>query len=158
MPTSGKVKKRLLKVLPKLHNNYNATILELGSGWGTLAFPLAKAYPYHQVIGYETSPIPYAYSKLLLQFSKTRNLRFEYTDFFNVNFQNAILVVCYLYPGAMDKLKDKFERELQPGTIVISHTFAIHGWTQDAIVHVDDLYKTPIYVYTIKREELKLPP
>ncbi len=34
-------------------------------------------------------------------------------DFFNVDLKDAGLVVCYLYPGAMERLKDKFEKDCE---------------------------------------------
>ncbi len=62
---------------------------------------------------------------------------------------NASLVVCYLYSGAMQRLKTKFESELALETYVLSHTFAIPGWTRIHCVKVADLYQTPMYLYQI---------
>lgn len=137
MPTSPKVQKALLSSLPV---HLEGTILELGSGWGTLAFALAKRYPNTQVIGYETSLIPYLFSLLL----RRQNLVFKRKDFFNEPL-NATLAVCYLYPAAMQRLKQKLEKE---GKIaIITHTFAVNGWKATKIIEVNDLYKTRIYLY-----------
>lgn len=144
MPTSPKVKKQLFQILPK---GIQGKIVDLGAGWGTLTFPLAEFYPDQQVIGYESSPIPFVYTKLAQQMARISNLKIVYADFFKINLGEAGLVVCYLYPGAMKKLKDKFEAELKPGTVVISHTFAVPDWSPKQVIHTDDLYKTPIYIY-----------
>ncbi len=144
MPTSLKVKKGLFELLPE---KVEGDVYELGSGWGTLVFPLAVRYPETHVIGYETSLIPYWISYgFLLAFPK-RNLALKRQDFFQVDLKGAHLIVCFLYPGAMEKLKEKFEKELQPGTLIVSNTFAIPGWKPIQIQEVKDLYRTKIYLY-----------
>lgn len=148
MPTSTKVKKILLsKALPI---PLEGPIVELGSGWGTLAFSLAERYPQSKVIGFETSFVPYWASKFLLFFYSFPHLHLLRQDFFQADLRDAALVICYLYPEAMRKLKLKFEKELKAGTWVISHTFAIPEWTPLAIYPVKDLYQTKIYVYQFK--------
>ena len=143
MPTSTKIKRALFEALPE---HLEGAIVELGSGWGTLCFPLAKRYPNCQVIGYETSPIPYAVSKLLQLLIKQKNVRFERKDFFKEHLSGASMAICYLYPTAMENLKEKLEKE---GRIaVVSHTFRIPGWMPTKTIEVKDLYHTKIYFYS----------
>jgi 16S rRNA A1518/A1519 N6-dimethyltransferase RsmA/KsgA/DIM1 with predicted DNA glycosylase/AP lyase activity len=144
MPTLPKVKRKLFKMLPEISSG---EIAELGSGWGTLAFILAKKYPSLKVIGYEISPVPFFYSNLIAKIYSYPNLTLIRQDFFHSSFKDKKLVVCYLYPAAMEKLKAKFEKELSPEAYVISHTFAIPGWKPLVIEHASDLYHTPIYLY-----------
>lgn len=144
MPTSIRVRKKLLKILPK---EIQGTIYELGSGWGTLIVPLALQYPSSAIIGYETSPIPYIASKIWASVRDLKNLKIYKKNFLDTPLKSATLVICYLYPSAMEKLKTKFHKELVPGTWVVSHTFAIADWLPLSIYEVDDLYKTKIYVY-----------
>jgi len=146
MPTAKKVKRALLTTLPPACSGH---IYELGSAWGTLALALAKKYPQSQIWGYETSPIPYFLSRLIQHYSTPTNLTFVRQDFFAVDLSKAKLIVCYLYPTCMQRLKAKFEKELHPDTLVASHTFAIPGWKAEKIVEVDDLYKTKVYLYKI---------
>lgn len=145
MPTSLKAKKCLLEALPKL----SGIVYELGSGWGTLAFPIASRHPDVLVIGYETSPFPYFYSKILSLLKRLPNLKLIRKDFFKISLTDASVVVCYLYPGAMQKLKVKFSEELKPGTLIISNTFAIPGWRPEKVIVVKDLYRSRIYIYKI---------
>jgi hypothetical protein len=144
MPSSYKAKKQLLMALP---NNIEGPIYELGAGWGTLAFPLAKQHPLCQVLAFEVSPIPWLYLKLRKLISKQKNITIIRKDFFKTNLSHAQVIVCYLYPKAMERLKAKFETELTPGTIILSNTFAIPQWTPIEIYELDDLYKTKIYKY-----------
>lgn len=147
MPTSRKAKNFLFSCLPG--DLPLGTIFELGSGWGTLAFPLAVHYPSHIICAYEHSPVPYLFSKLLAWMQRPSLLSFRRCDFFSVSLHDSTLIVCYLCPEAMKKLKAKFEKELKPGTWVVSNTFAIPDWKPETICEVNDLYHTKIYVYKV---------
>ena len=71
------------------------------------------------------------------------NLRLQRRNFWKEPLSDAGLIVCYLFPKAMTRLKD----HIPPDTLVLSHTFAIPGWQPIATLVADDLYKTPIYLY-----------
>lgn len=146
MPTSFKAKKCLFDHLPK---EVCGTIYELGSGWGTLALPLARRYPHCQVVGFESSPFPFWISLARQHLSRLKNLSLRRQNFFQANLSDAELIVCYLYPGAMAKLKMKFHVELKPGTWIISNTFAIPGWNPQEVYEIEDIYRTKIYVYRV---------
>lgn len=144
MPTAPKAKRVLLSNLPSYRQG---TLYELGSGWGTLAFPLAKKYPNCSVVAYENSFVPYYFSRLRLCFSRHKNLHIKKQDFFNKDLSQASMIVCYLYPRAMQKLKKKFETELKKGTLVVSNTFSIPGWTPYKTYEIKDIYHSKIYMY-----------
>jgi hypothetical protein len=144
MPTTNKTKEALYSLLPYLDEGI---VYELGSGWGSLLISLAKFYPNCSVVGYETSPIPYYVSTFIVWAIRLNNIDLHKKDFFAIPLSEASIVVCYLYPGAMSKLKLKFEKELRPGTLIISNTFAIPGWTPAAIAESKDLYRTKVYLY-----------
>lgn len=146
MPTSPLAKKRIMEALPL---KVDGVIYELGSGWGTLVFPLAKKYPNCRVIGIESSPVPYYFSKFRQLFMPVRNLELLRCNLMEISIKDAGLVVCYLYPGAMNKLKTKFEKELKPGTWVLSNTFAVPGWDPYRAYDIGDIYSTKIYLYHI---------
>jgi hypothetical protein len=146
MPTSPKVKQALLGNLPVIASG---TIFELGSGWGTLAFPLANQYPSCKIMAYENSPIPFLFSKIRHFICKKNNLEFENKNFFHADLQDAKMIICFLYPGAMNKLQTKLKQELCSGTWIISHTFALPGWLPEKVIEVQDLYHTKIYLYKV---------
>ena len=140
-PTSSKIRAVLFSLLPEVEKG---TIIELGSGWGNLAFPLSKKYPHCKVIGYENSPVPFLFSALL---NHRSNLKIVRGDFFEKSLADASIVVCYLFPKGMKRLKDKLKKELRSGTQVITHTHPIPGWEPKEIIDVDDLQKSTIYIY-----------
>jgi hypothetical protein len=150
MPTSGRVRRQVLSLLPE---GMEGTVLELGSGWGTLAFALADRCPRARVVAFELSPVPYAFAWLRQRLAPRPNLHLVREDFFRARFSGASAVVCYLYPGAMTRLGPKLSEELAPGTRILSHTFALRGWKPVQTRVVDDLYRTPVYLYEVPGRE-----
>lgn len=148
-PTFDKAKQGVLGLLAR--KKISGNIYELGSGWGTLAFALAKQYAHCNVIGYENSIVPYLFSQICNLFTGCRNLKMVCKDFYATPLNDADLVVCYLYTGAMEKLRTKFERELKKGAIVVSHTFAVPYWRPVEEIVVDDIYRTKVYLYVVGR-------
>ncbi len=146
MPTAPKVRRQLLSLVPP---ELEGTVLELGSGWGTLAFALADRCPRAQVVAFELSPLPYAFSRLRQRLAPRPNLRLVRADFLRAPFSGASLVVCYLFPGAMTRLAPKLLAELPPGARILSSTFALRGWKPLRTLTVDDLYRTPVYLYEV---------
>lgn len=149
MPTSNKVKRHLMTLLDQ--EIIHSRIYDLGSGWGTLAVALADKYGDCCVTGFENSMVPYLVSLLRSRRAHHRNLTIARENFFNQPLNDADLVVCYLYPGAMEKLKIKFENELKVNTVVVSNTFAIPSWLPVKKIVVDDLYRTHLYLYIVGR-------
>jgi hypothetical protein len=148
VPTSPRVRRQLLKMCPELPPG--STVVELGSGWGTLAFSLARHYPSCTIIAYEISPIPWLYSQLRLWLRPQPNLILCRRDFFSEDLSKAQLVVCYLYPGAMRQLSSKLSQELRPGANVLSHTFSLPGWVPSSVETADDIYHTSVYLYACR--------
>lgn len=135
MPSSRKAQQAIGDLLPEV----DGPVYELGSGWGNLLGVLER---YSDVTAFELSPVPFAVAWLFAP----KHVRVLRKDFFEEDLSKAKLVVCYLYPGAMARLKDKFDKELHD-CWVISNTFAVPGWTPEQVVVLDDWYKTKVYLY-----------
>ena len=135
-PTSRRVADLIDQLLPEV----DGPVVELGSGWGGMARRLQKRYP--KTLAYERSPLPWLVSRL-------RGVRVKRREFFGQSLEGASLVFAYLYPKAMERLKEKLENELAKGAWVISHTFAVPGWQPVHVEMADDLYRTPVYIYRI---------
>ena len=142
VPTSLKVKTKLLTNLPEVKTG---TLVELGAGWGSLLSPLSNQLIDFKIVGYENSPICFLFLKM--RFWKRPFVQLLCEDFWKADLKGSSIVVCYLYHDAMERLKEKLERELEAGTWVITHTFAIPQWTPQKTVFADDIYRTPIYYY-----------
>ncbi|MCH9613205.1 MAG: hypothetical protein SP1CHLAM54_02020 [Chlamydiia bacterium] len=139
MPTNLKARKALRKHLP---TSIKGAAYELGSGFGSV-LPLLKKR-YQNVVGFETSPVPYLFSRVL-----HKNVHRE--DFFDVDLSDAGLVYCYLFPGAMKRLKEKFLEELRPGTHIFSNAFSMPQWTPTAIYPIEDIYHSNLYHWILPK-------
>ena len=49
-------------------------------------------------------------------------------------------MTAFLWPGAMERLRAKFESELRPGTRVVSHHHAIPGGRRRAVYAPNDVF------------------
>ena len=127
-------------------------VYELGSGWENLAMALAKRFPERAVVGYELSPLPWLVSRLLLRLRPRPNLALHRADFMAADLSDAALVVCYLYPGAMRRLREKLERELPADALVVSNAFLVPGWQPNSVRHAADQYETAVYLYRMPPE------
>lgn len=146
-PTSLKQRKVIFKLIKKSVPSFQGTIYELGSGFFPLSYQAAKLFPNNQVIAYESSFIPFLFSKIYLLIYPLENLKIIHQNFFNISLNQGKLFLCYLYPEAMKRLKTKFEDELTKDCYIISNTFALPQKKPEKVIQADDLYKTKIYLY-----------
>lgn len=144
MPSTHKATVAMWALLPE---SIEGAIYDLGSGWGTLLFPFAKRYPTNIIKGYECSLLPYLFSKVWKWWISADCVEIYRRDFYEESLDDASVVVCYLFPGAMHRLKEKWEKELDRPLIVISNTFAIPGKIPLKVVDLDDFYRTKVYLY-----------
>ncbi|MBM6616542.1 methyltransferase [Bacillus suaedaesalsae] len=143
-PSSPKVVKELLLHLP---SQSPKLIAELGAGFGTLVFSIAKKYPKTPIIAYENSFLPWLYMKLRLFLFPIRNVTVLYKDFFKEDLTKFDCIICYLHRDGMIKLQHKFSEELRKGTSIYTHTFSIPSWTEKEKWQAPDLYRATIYHY-----------
>jgi tRNA A58 N-methylase Trm61 len=71
------------------------------------------------------------------------------SDMFNVNLTEADVVYLYLTTSANEKLKPKMEKELRPGTRIVSHDFRIPGWevkTTEQVLDYAEVHMIHLYV------------
>jgi hypothetical protein len=150
-PTSPRVCRAMMSVLPRRlpRGDGGGEIYELGSGWGGNAITLAATFPNHHITGIELSPIPWLVARLRLIGRQRSNVSFVRGDFLTCDLSDAALVVCYLAGAQMISLRPKLEADLAPGSLVLTHTFAMPGWQPLDTVHADDIYRSPVYLYEL---------
>lgn len=147
MPSTPKTVRAMIALLNE--GEIGGQILELGSGWGHVAVALAMAFPSAKVVAIENSWIPFWVSWLLSGAGLRKNLSFQRADFYQFPLVEADVLVCYLFPGAMDRLQDKILRECKDGCIIVSNTFAMPGWTAMRQIRLGGLWNTHLYVYRV---------
>jgi predicted O-methyltransferase YrrM len=82
------------------------------------------------VDGIELAPLPWLVSRLRAALSGSR-ARFLRADYETVNFGHYDIVFAYLSPAAMAGLWRKAEKEMRPGSILLSYEFDIPGRMPD---------------------------
>ena len=146
MPSSNKAYRAIATLVDKTGSG---PIVDLGSGWGNFVIRIAKKHPQRQVIGYELSVLPWLISILLKKLFGLKNLTLHRQNFYNVDLPPSSVLVCYLFPVAMERIKDKLQLEQADISFLISNSFALPSWQPLKVVQVDDFYKSPIYLYKI---------
>jgi hypothetical protein len=68
----------------------------------------------------------------------------------HADLSDADVIYCYQASGAIQQLRDKFDRELKPGTIVISNTYTIERWLSPTVVPLSQgIITRNIYLYEV---------
>jgi hypothetical protein len=146
MPSSSKAYDTMMRLVDETGSG---TIIDLGSGWGNFVIRIAKRNPHRQVIGYELSLLPWITSTLLKKGLGLQNLILHRQNFYNVTLADTSVLVCYLYPEAMEKINNKLLLEQPKVDFLISNNFALPSWQSYKVIPLDDFYKSPIYLYKI---------
>jgi len=124
------------------------TIIDLGSGRGELTRFIARAIPHATVIGIEMAKIPFWQSVMLQRWFGPKNLSYQCLDFFPYDCSHVDAVVFYLSGPFARRVGEKLWNELQPGALVISHTFALEApWQPAEVLNFRSPFKEVIYVY-----------
>ena len=148
MPSSKKAYKAMLALADETGTG---PIVDFGSGWGNFVISMAKHNPQRQVIGYELSLLPWLSSRLLKKIGRLNNLTLYRQNFYQVNLPATAVIVCYLYPQAMHKIKHKLLAEQTKADFLISNYFALPSCQPEKIIRLDDFYKSPVYLYKVAK-------
>ncbi len=66
---------------------------------------------------------------------KYKNITIKLKNFFKEDLSHADIVITYLYPGLLDALLEKLERELRAGTLLYSFDFAFSKKEPEHVEH-----------------------
>lgn len=152
MPSSRKAHRQVVRLLRQSNDltSSKRQLIDCGSGWGNLAFKLARHFPEDKVVGFELSRLPWLFSTLAARTMGLKNLCFIRADFLKQDLSTADVLVCYLHPEGMKKLNHKLTSvpsEYQQQ--LISIYFALPHRTPEYQKQLTDLYRTPIYQYQL---------
>jgi hypothetical protein len=126
------------------------TLLDIGSGTGSLVRRLGRLRPDWQIHGIETAPAPYWLSRHACR--NLPNTHLKRGDFWQDSLKDFDVVYAFLSPVPMPALWAKAVREMRPGSWLVSNSFEIARATPANIVSVGDGRGTRLYCYRIPGE------
>lgn len=136
-PTPGRAARRMLEFAEVGPTD---TVYDLGAGTGALVFRAARGCG-ARVVGIEVEPIRVLILRLRRRLGAgSDRITIHWGDLFRLDFRPATVVTAFLWPGAMERLRPKFERELAAGARVVSHCHPIRGWAPDRYDRATDVY------------------
>jgi len=132
-------------------NTGTGPIYELGSGWGNLLIALAKKHPNRKIVAYELSFMPWLMSVTIKLILGLNNLTIYRQNFLKADLSDASVIVCFLFTEVMKELEGKLKKEDSSIEYLISNNFSLPSYTATETVILNDLYKSPIYLYSFKQ-------
>lgn len=125
--------------------------IDLGSGLGGVVRGLDGEG--RQASGVETAPMVWLVSNLLSKIQgRGRILR---QDIWTADIADEDIVYAFLSPEPMPALYDKAKREMKPGSLLVSNSFAVPGIEPSEIWELSDRRKTRLYLYEMSAPEDK---
>ena len=108
-------------------------VYDIGSGDGAIIIRAAKRYGVRGV-GIEIDPGLVAKARQSAIREKVEHLvEFRAQDAFTVDVSPATVVTLYMLPEFNAKLRPILDRQLRPGSRVVSHDYPIQGWVPDQV-------------------------
>lgn len=123
------------KILSVLSSKKEATFIDLGCGFGSTLYWLAKQRREMTFYGIEAAPLPYIIAKLRSFFIP--NLHILYGNFWKISLTNYSVTYAFLSPEPMTQLWQKVKEEMKPGTLFLSNHFPVPEVQEKA--HIDSL-------------------
>lgn len=121
------------------------TFYDLGSGDGRIV--IAAALRGANAYGVEIDKLRVLYARLWIFFLQLRQQAIILEqDLFTVDLSGADIVCLFLLQETNEKLEKKLEKELKPGTRVISVAFSFPNW-EPLLIDPHGPKYGPIYVY-----------
>ena len=141
VPTPRRVVRRMLRLAGVGPGD---TLFELGSGDGRIMFMAAREFG-AEAVGIEADPLRVLLTLAWIRLTGlTGRVSVLWGNFFKKDLGAASVVTVYQSTEINNRLKDKFTRELKPGTRVVSHAFMFDGWEP---AKVDE--ESEVYLYVI---------
>jgi len=134
-PTPEMIAERMLQ-LGSLQTGEN--MFDLGSGDGRIVIIAARDF-HANATGVEMDDDLYRQStERIKQLGLADSARIIHGDIMEQDYSSAELLIVYLLPSSNEKVRPILEKQLKPGTRIVSHDFGIPGWTPVDQMRIDD--------------------
>ena len=108
-------------------------VYDLGAGDGTILIQAKRAHPAIMATGVELVPTVWLLGRLKIWRSRL-DVSFLRKNVMDIDVRDAGAIFLYLSPAMLARLEPKFNAELRPGTIVVSHAFTFPSRTPTDVV------------------------
>ncbi len=148
VPTPPEVIDRMLEMA---RVNSNDVIYDLGSGDGRILIQAAKRYGVRGVGIEIDADLVRAAQNNAFREKVDHLVEFREQDALTVDVSQASVVTLYMLPEFNAKLRPILDRQLKPGSRVVSHDFPIEGWVPDRVERLkgDFLHDHTIFLFEI---------
>lgn len=125
----------------------NFTFMDIGSGMGGVLTHLSSVRPDGLYFGVENAPLPYLLSSLRLRLGNHHNCQVLWGSLWDCDLAPYDIVFAYLSPVPMEQLWNKVKREMRPGTLFISNSFAIPEHPPQYSIELDDTHHSTLHIW-----------
>jgi ribosomal protein L11 methylase PrmA len=135
VPTPPEVVAAMLKVAKVGPGD---VVYDLGSGDGRIAIAAVKDFNAARATGIDIDPVRIKEAMANLKTAGVGDrVRFLNQDLFETDISEATVVTLYLLPSLNLKLIPKLNKELKPGTRIVSHAFDMGDWKPEQTLEVE---------------------
>ena len=116
----------------------NSVVYDLGCGDARVLVESAKSNSKAKFVGIELVWLALALAKIkILKAGKSEQVKIYSKNFFETDLSEATHVFLYLFPKIMDKLLPKLEKELKPGSRIVSVSFRFTSKEPKEIINLN---------------------
>lgn len=143
VPTWGVDVKRFLSLAQLQETD---VVYDLGCGDGRMV--CAAAAQGATAVGFDISVLPYLLAQLRRWRLGSARMRchIQWRDFWHIDLSGATVIYFFLIPRIYPRLKSQLERQLRPGTKVITYVWPIEGWTPTTVSTAPNQPKMYLYI------------
>lgn len=120
--------------------------LDVGCGTGGFLLKLADRRPDAMFEGVEIAPLPYLVARFRSAMGR-HNAVIRARSLWEVDLAGYDVVYAYLSPAPMVRLWHKAKREMRPGSLFVSNSFAVPGVPAHEIIPLNDLNSSALHLW-----------
>jgi len=136
-PTPMRKVRRMLSIA---NVNSKDIVYDLGSGDGRILITAVREFGARSV-GIEADPLRLIFSRILIKLLRLgEQAKVAWGNFYNKKLSEATVITVFLFDSTNARLKEKFERELKPGTRIVSYYWPFEGWNPVVADEEEEVY------------------
>ncbi|MDP2631716.1 MAG: 50S ribosomal protein L11 methyltransferase [Candidatus Uhrbacteria bacterium] len=145
VPTKRALAKRMFELADIKEGD---TVLDLGSGDGSLLFVAVEDFGASIGVGFEINPFLVWYTRFRARRAHIKEkIKVTRGNMYRAPLPDVDIVALYLLPKTMDKLRPRFVQYLNPDAKIVSHAFKFAGVVPEKVI---DTPKDSLYLYRVR--------